>query len=56
MIPAIESGWVKSIHCFGGEVGMEDYVNARSDIFFIGSDGAMRSNRVFAQAAGHLCG
>lgn len=53
MIPAIESGWVKSIHCFGGEVGMEDYVNARSDIFFIGSDGAMRSNRVFAQAAGH---
>lgn len=32
---------------------MEDYVNARSDIFFIGSDGAMRSNRVFAQVAGH---
>lgn len=53
MIPAIESGWVKSIHCFGGEVGMEDYVNARSDVFFIGADGSMRSNRVFAQAAGH---
>ena len=24
LIPAIESGWVKSIHCFGSEVGMED--------------------------------
>ncbi len=24
MIPAIESGWVESIHSFGGEVGMEN--------------------------------
>ncbi|WP_366916951.1 malonate decarboxylase subunit alpha [uncultured Phascolarctobacterium sp.] len=53
LIPAIESGWVESVHCFGGEVGMDEYVNARSDVFFIGPDGSMRSNRVFAQAAGH---
>ncbi len=29
MIPAIESGWVQSIHCFGSEVGMTEYVAAR---------------------------
>ena len=29
MIPAIESGWVESIHSFGGEVGMEKYIAAR---------------------------
>lgn len=33
LIPAIESGWVESVHCFGGEVGMDEYVNARSDVF-----------------------
>lgn len=53
MIPAIESGWVESIHCFGGELGMEDYVAARSDVFFVGPDGSMRSNRAFSQTAGH---
>lgn len=53
MIPAIEKGWVESIHSFGGELGMEDYVKERSDVFFIGPDGSMRSNRTFAQAAGH---
>src|ERR1700761_700894 len=26
LIPAIESGWVKSIHCFGSEVGMDRYI------------------------------
>ncbi len=52
LIPAIESGFVKSIHCFGGELGMEEYVQARSDIFFIGPDGTMRSNRANAQVAG----
>ena len=26
LIPAIESGWVESIHCFGGESGMNGYV------------------------------
>lgn len=52
MIPAIESGWVEQIHCFGSEVGMEDYVAARSDIFFTGPDGSLRSNRAFCQTAG----
>jgi malonate decarboxylase alpha subunit len=52
LIPAIESGWVESVHCFGSEVGMEDYVAARSDVFFTGSDGSLRSNRVLCQMAG----
>jgi malonate decarboxylase alpha subunit len=52
LIPAIESGWVESVHCFGGEVGMEEYVRARPDIFFVGHDGSMRSNRVLCQLAG----
>jgi malonate decarboxylase alpha subunit len=52
LIPAIESGWVESIHCFGSEVGMEEYIAARSDIFFTGSDGNLRSNRVLCQLAG----
>ena len=53
MIPAIESGWVKSIHCFGGELGMQRYCEARGDVFFLGPDGTMRSNRAFSQTAGH---
>jgi len=53
LIPAIESGFVEAIHCFGSEVGTEDYVAARSDIFFVGPDGNLRSNRAFSQAAGH---
>jgi malonate decarboxylase alpha subunit len=52
MIPAIESGWVKSIHSFGSEVGMDLYVAARPDVFFIGHDGSLRSNRVLCQLAG----
>jgi len=52
LIPAIESGWVQSVHCFGSEVGMEDYIRARSDIFFVGHDGSLRSNRVLCQLAG----
>jgi malonate decarboxylase alpha subunit len=52
LIPAIESGWVDTIHCFGGEVGMEDYVAARPDVFFTGRDGSLRSNRAMAQVAG----
>ena len=52
LIPAIESGWVESVHCFGGEVGMEDYVRARPDVFFVGSDGSLRSNRLLCQLAG----
>ena len=53
MIPAIESGFVETIHSFGSEVGTEAYVAARPDIFFVGPDGGMRSNRAFSQAAGH---
>ncbi|MFV8866937.1 malonate decarboxylase subunit alpha [Serratia fonticola] len=52
LIPAIESGWVETVHCFGGELGMENYIAARPDIFFTGSDGSMRSNRAFCQMAG----
>src|SRR6202161_4856781 len=52
MIPAIESGWVKSIHCFVSEVGMDEYVAARPDVFFLGRDGSLRSNRVLCQLAG----
>ncbi len=52
LIPAIESGWVESVHCFGSEVGMEDYIAARPDIFFVGRDGSLRSNRVLCQLAG----
>lgn len=52
LIPAIESGWVESVHCFGGEVGMEKYVAARPDVFFTGRDGSLRSNRTMSQIAG----
>jgi malonate decarboxylase alpha subunit len=53
LIPAIEAGWVESIHSFGSERGMENYIRARSDVFFTGADGSMRSNRALSQAAGH---
>ncbi len=54
LIPAIESGFIKNIHCAGSELGMENYITERSDIFFNGHDGTMRSNRVFCQLAGHF--
>ncbi len=53
LIPAIESGWVESVHSFGNEDGMEKYVAARPDIYFTGPDGSLRSNRVYSQLAGH---
>lgn len=53
MIPAIEAGFVQSIHSFGSELGMEAYIESRPDVFFTGPDGSMRSNRAFCQAAGH---
>jgi len=31
---------------------MEDYIRARPDIFFVGRDGSLRSNRVLCQLAG----
>jgi malonate decarboxylase alpha subunit len=52
LIPAIESGWVKQIHSFGSEVGMDDYMAARPDIYFTGRDGSMSSNRMYCQVAG----
>jgi malonate decarboxylase alpha subunit len=52
LIPAIESGWVKQIHSFGSEVGMDAYMRARSDIYFTGRDGSMSSNRMYCQVAG----
>lgn len=53
LIPAIEAGWVESIHCFGGELGMEDYIRHRPDVFFTGPDDSLRSNRAYGQMAGH---
>jgi malonate decarboxylase alpha subunit len=53
LIPAIEAGWVESVHSFGSELGMEAYIRARPDIFFVGPDGSLRSNRALSQAAGH---
>ncbi len=52
LIPAIESGWVEQIHSFGSEVGMDDYMAARPDIYFTGRDGTLRSNRMMCQNAG----
>jgi len=53
LIPAIEAGFVESVHSFGSEMGMENYIRARPDIFFVGPDGSMRSNRALSQTAGH---
>lgn len=53
MIPAIESGWVESVFAVGGEVGMERYTAAHSDVFFTGRDGGFHSNRAMGQLAGH---
>lgn len=53
LIPAIEAGFVESIFCVGGEVGMNDYVRSKPDIFFTGRDGSLRSNRLYGQLAGH---
>ena len=52
LIPAIEAGFVEHVYAFGGEPGMENYVQARPDIFAVGPDGAMRSNRCCAHIAG----
>jgi malonate decarboxylase alpha subunit len=52
LIPAIEAGFVDSVYCFGSELGMERYVSNRPDIFPIGADGNLRSNRALAQVAG----
>jgi malonate decarboxylase alpha subunit len=53
LIPAIEEGFVKHVALVGGEVGMTEYMQAKPDIYKIGPDGTPRSNRFFAQMAGH---
>ncbi len=52
LIPAIEAGFVEHVYCFGGEPGTEDYVRSRPDVFAVGPDGSMRSNRCCAHIAG----
>jgi malonate decarboxylase alpha subunit len=52
LIPAIEAGFVDSVTCFGSELGMERYVSKHADIFPVGADGNLRSNRALAQVAG----
>src|SRR5271156_5142013 len=52
LIPAIEAGFVESVYCFGSELGMERYVSQRAEIFPVGADGNLRSNRALAQVAG----
>jgi malonate decarboxylase alpha subunit len=53
LIPAIEAGFVEGVYCFGSELGMESYIRERADIFPVGADGNLRSNRALAQMAGH---
>lgn len=52
LIPAIEAGFVDSVYCFGSELGMERYVAGHADLFPVGADGNLRSNRALAQIAG----
>lgn len=52
LIPAIESGWVESVLTPGGELGMEEYTAAHPDIFPLGCDGSLRSNRAYSHMAG----
>src|SRR5258708_13578768 len=52
LIPAIEAGFVDSVYSFGSELGMEDYVSNHADIFPVGADGNLRSNRALAQDPG----
>lgn len=53
LIPFIEAGYVKSIHSFGSEPGMGEYIKAYKDIFFTSQDGVLKSNRPICQMAGH---
>ena len=41
------------VEAVGGEVGMERYTAARSDVFSTGRDGSFHSNRAMGQLAGH---
>src|SRR6201984_531094 len=52
LIPTIEAGFVDGVYCFGSELGMERYVAEHADVFPIGGEGSLRSNRALAQVAG----
>ena len=52
LIPAIEAGMVQSIHSFGSEPGMDEYIAARKDVFFTSPDGVLKSNRCLCQLVG----
>lgn len=52
LIPAIEAGMIESIHCFGSEPGMDDYIAARKDVFFTSPDGVLKSSRCLCQMVG----
>ncbi|QPF90370.1 malonate decarboxylase subunit alpha [Bradyrhizobium commune] len=52
LIPAVEAGFVDNVYCFGSELGMERYVASRANVFPVGADGNLRSNRALAQVAG----
>ena len=55
LIPAIESGWVETVHCFGTELGMEHHAAARPDVFYRrGRLAALESRLLSARRA--LCG
>ena len=52
MIPAIETGWIKSVVAIGSEQGIEGYVAGRADVFLNRIDGSHRTPRCYAQMAG----
>jgi malonate decarboxylase alpha subunit len=52
LIPAVEAGFIDGVYCFGSELGMERYVAKHPDVFPVGADGSLRSNRGLAQIAG----
>ena len=54
LIPAIESGWVESVHCFGSEVGMDEYAAARPNVFFTGRDGSLRLTGYSVSSLGNM--
>ncbi len=52
LIPAIEEGIAQKVYPFGGEIGTNEYVQARPDVFPTDSNGLMRSGRCNAHVAG----
>lgn len=52
MIPAIEAGMVTSIHSFGSEPGMDDYIASQKNVFFTSPDGVLKSSRSLCQMVG----